>query len=204
MLRLVLVGSLLVVGLTVPACAGEYNTKMNIGDAVPKFSGLQGTDGKAYSLDDFKKKDILVVAITCNHCPVAKDYEDRLIGFTKTYAGADAKVGVIAINVSISEEDTLEKMKERTSEKSFNFPYVIDPSQNIGRALGATATPQFYVFDKDRKLAYMGALDDNINEKKVKTHYLADAVQAMLKGAKPETAETKPVGCGIAYQKNRD
>ena len=202
MLRFVIAGSLLALGLTVPACAGEYNTKLNIGDPVPKFTGLQGADGKTYSLDDFKKKDILVIAITCNHCPVANGYEDRLINFTKTYAGADAKVGVIAINVSKLEADDLEHMKERATEKSFNFPYVIDPTQNIGRELGATATPQFFVFDKDRKLAYMGALDDSLIEKRVKTHYLANAIQAMLKGEKPDTAETKPVGCGISYKKN--
>jgi peroxiredoxin len=202
MLRLVIVGSLLALGLTMPACAGEYNTKINIGDPVPKFSDLQGADGKTYSLDDFKKKDILVIAITCNHCPVANAYEDRLIAFTKTFAGADAKVGVIAISVSKLEADDLEHMKERATDKGYNFPYVIDPTQNIGRELGATATPQFFVFDKDRKLAYMGALDDSLRVKEVKTHYLADAVQAMLKGAKVETAETKPVGCGISYKKN--
>lgn len=199
MLRIVTLVGWIFVAFGSQGFSGEFNTKMKIGDSAPRFAGLQGVDGKAYSFDDFQKKKLLLVVVTCNHCPVALAYEDRLIQLNKTFA--DSSVGVVAINVSLLEEDNLEKMKEHSAEKSFNFPYVIDPSQNTGRALGATATPQFFLFDSERKLIYMGALDDNLIEKKARTPYLANAIQAALKGGKIEKAETKPVGCGIKYEK---
>src|SRR5207302_11015687 len=103
--------------------AGKYNKKLNIGDAAPVFSGLEGTDGRSHSLADFKDKDVLVVAVTTNHCPVAMAYEDRLAVFGKKHAGPDSKVGFIAINVNTGEEDRLPKMTERAKDKGFSFPY---------------------------------------------------------------------------------
>jgi peroxiredoxin len=188
-----------VVALTLPAVAGEFNKKLNIGDPAPVFKDLEATDGHKYSLDSFKDKDVLVVCITCNHCPVAVAYEDRLINFAKKYGGKDSKVGLIAINVNNLEADKLPKMKERANEKGFNFVYAYDPSQKIGRDLGASVTPEFFVFGKDRKVIYMGAMDDSQNSPKV--NYLEAAVEAALKGETPKTKETRARGCSVKYEK---
>jgi peroxiredoxin len=182
--------------------AGKFNKKLNIGDAAPVFSGLEGTDGRSHSLADYKDKDVLVIAITTNHCPVAVANEDRLAAFAKKHAGQDSKVGLIAINVNTGEQDRLPKMAERAKEKGFNFPYAFDPSQKIARELGAVRTPEFFVFNKDRKLVYMGAFDDKpMDETKATKHYVEDAVKATLHGETPQVQETAPVGCGILFNK---
>jgi len=175
---------------------------MKIGSPAPNFSGLETADGKSVSLADFKDKDVLVVCITCNHCPVAIAYQDRLVEFSKKYAGPDGKVAFVAINVNNSPEDKLDKMKERAKEKGFNFPYAYDPSQKVARDLGATVTPQFFVFDKQRRLVYTGAMDDAMKGE-VSKHYLNDAVDAALKGETPAQATSQPKGCGIQYDRKK-
>jgi peroxiredoxin len=184
--------------LVAPAHAGEFNKKLKIGDAAPTFSNLEGVDGKTHSLSDYKK-DVVVVVVTCNHCPVAVGYQDRIIAFTKKYGD---KVDVVAINVNNIDQDKLDKMKERAKEAGFNFPYLYDASQKVGREYGATVTPEFFVLDKERKIAYMGAMDDSNNAAKVKVNYLDPAVDATLKGEKPAKAESAARGCGIKYEKN--
>jgi peroxiredoxin len=188
----------LVVALAVPASAGRFNKKLSIGDAAPKFSGLPGVDGKTYSLGDFKAKEVLVLVVTCNHCPVATAYQDRLIAFAKKYAaGPDSKAALVAVNVNQLEAEKLPKMKERANEKGYNFPYLRDESQAIARALGASVTPEFFVLNKERKIVYMGAMDDDLDDPK--TDYVSAAVEAALKGAKVSTAETRPRGCSVKY-----
>ncbi len=150
-----------------------------------------------HSLDNFKNKDVVVLVITCNHCPVARAYEKRIIDFTKTH---EEKVAVVAISVNNGEEDQMPQMKERAKKAGFNFPYLHDPSQKIGRRLGATKTPEFFVLNKDRTVAYMVALDDHMNAAKVEEKYLENAVTAVLKGEKPATAETPAFGCGVPYK----
>jgi peroxiredoxin len=168
--------------------------KVGLGDSCPAFN-LPGTDGKNHALADYKK-DVLVVIITCNHCPVAVAYEDRIIKFTKDFS---AKADVVAINVNNGEADKLPKMKERAAEKGFNFSYLYDESQAIAKSLSATVTPHFYVFNKERKLVYVGAMDDTNNASAVKTNYLADAVTAASEGKTPTVATTKARGCGVQY-----
>jgi len=174
---------------------------LKIGEAAPQFSGLESASGKVVSIDDYKDKDVLVVCFTCNHCPVAKAYEDRLMHFAKEYGGKDAKVGVLAINVNNIAEDKLDKMKERAKEKGYTFEYAYDPTQKIARDLGATKTPEFFVFDKARKLVYTGAYDDNMKAQVATKHYVEDAVKATLKGEKVAVETTKPEGCGIKFDK---
>jgi peroxiredoxin len=188
----------LAAALTVgPVAAGEFNKVLNVGDAAPKFEKLKNTvDGKLVSSSDFKK-DIQVIVVTCNHCPVAEAYEERVIEFTKKYKD---KVDVVAICVSLLEPDAPDKMTERAKERGFNFPYLSDESQAIGRALGASVTPDFYVVHKG-KVAYMGAMDNSFVPKKVTKKYLEEAVDALLKGDKPPLAETAPIGCAIEYKK---
>jgi peroxiredoxin len=174
---------------------------LKIGSAAPKFNELECATkpGHTASLDSFKDKDVVVYVITCNHCPVAKAYEDRLIEFAKKYTGKEKKVGLVAFSVNASEADNMDHMKERAKEKGFNFPYLHDETQKIARELGATATPEFFVFNKDRKLVYTGAMDDSMNAEKVTKHYVEDAVSAALKGDKPATETTPAVGCGIQW-----
>ncbi len=196
------IAMLLLAGLSVsPALAGKYNRKLSLGDAAPAFKDLEGIDGKKYSLEDFKGKDLVVIAITCTECPVARVYEDRLVAFAKKYEG---KVAVVAINVNTGEEETLAPMRERAKKKGYNFVYLRDPSQRIGRAYGASKTPEFFVLDKGRKVVYMGALDDDMNPAKVKDKYLGDAVESVLKGDKPARMETPAFGCSIEYRKAKD
>lgn len=181
---------------------GKFNKKIAIGDAAPNFSGLPGVDGKNHSLSDYSNKDVLVLCITCNHCPVAVAYESRMIDFAKKYSAApNSKVGFVAINVNNNDADKLPKMKERAQEQGFNFDYVYDASQQIGRSLGATVTPEFYVFNKERKLVYTGAMDDSNTAGNVKTNYLDPAVDAALKGQAAPTAETRARGCGVQYER---
>jgi peroxiredoxin len=177
--------------------------QLAIGSPAPAFQNLEGTDGKNHSLADYKDKDVLVICITTNHCPVAVAYEDRIMGFVKQSAAPGSKVGFIAINVNNTEDDRLPKMKERAKEKNFNFTYAYDPTQQIGRELKATRTPEFFVFDKDRRLVYTGALDDHQKPEKVTKHYLADAVTAVLRGQTPAAPVSTPEGCGILYERAR-
>jgi peroxiredoxin len=175
--------------------AGEFNKVLKIGDPAPIFSGLPGVDGKNHGLSDFKK-DVVVVIITCNHCPVAVAYEDRFIQFTKKYGD---RVDVVAINVNNLEADKLPAMKVRAAEKGFNFAYLYDESQKIGRAYGATVTPECFVLNKDRKIAYMGAFDNKQNGPTEK--YVEPVVDALLSGKAIATkAETRPFGCSVKYE----
>ena len=181
--------------------SGQFNQKLKIGDAAPIFTGLESTDGKSYSLDNFKDKDVLVVCITCNHCPVAVAYEERIVAFNKKYCGPDGKVGFVAINVNNNDADKLPRMKERAKERGFNFAYAYDPSQKVGRDLGASVTPEFFVYNKSRQLVYMGSMDDSQQPARIKNRYLEAAVEAALKGETPATAETRPFGCSVQYER---
>jgi len=198
MIRYVAAALLAGMVLASAAQAGKFNKKVSIGDAAPSWSDLPGTDGKKHSLADLKDKDVVVVVITCNHCPVAQAYEDRLVAFARKYA--DKKVAVVAISVSHEDEDSMAKMKERAKEKDFPFPYVHDDSQKIGRQLGASVTPQIFMLDKDRKIVYMGTFDDDLRASKAKEKYLEVALTALLKGEKIALSETRPSGCGITYE----
>ena len=171
---------------------------LEIGDAAPEWKELEGIDGKKHSLADLKEADAVAVIFTCNHCPVAKAYEERLVELEQNYK--DKKVAIVAINVSNSEADKLPAMKKRAEEKGFEFAYLYDPSQEIGRQFGAKVTPHAFVLDKERKLAYRGAIDDSQNVAKVTKHSLRDAIDAVLAGKAPAEPETKQFGCGIGYE----
>jgi peroxiredoxin len=191
--------------LSVALCAqaGQFNSILNIGDPAPAWKDLPGVDGKRHSLADLTERDLVVVVFTCNSCPIASDYEDRIIAFAKKYCGRGQKAALVAINVNTVEEDLLPHMKERATSKGFPYPYLFDQSQNIGKAYGALFTPEFFVLDKDRKIAYMGAFDDNVEPTKTKHIYLEPAVEAVLKGAKASPAETQASGCLIRYARAR-
>jgi peroxiredoxin len=186
--------------LPAPIFAGEFNKSLSVGDNAPDWKDLPGTDGQKHSLADLKEP-VVVLVFTCNSCDTAQAYEDRIIAFAGKYKG---KAAVVAVNVNTAAEDRLDAMKKKAVKKKFPFPYLYDESQKIARDYGATRTPEFFVLTKDRKVAYMGAMDDKSNAEDVKDHYLQTAVDAVLKGNKPTKLETPPVGCLIKYKRNRD
>ncbi len=179
--------------------AGEFNSVRNIGDAAPAWKNLPGTDGRQHSFEELKAR-VVVVVFTCNSCPVAQDYEDRIVAFAKKHAD---EVAVVAINVNRIPEDSLAKMKERADEKSYPFLYLFDETQQIAKDYGATFTPEFFVLDGDRKIVYMGGMDDNSDASQVKNEYLEPAVAAVLAGKPPATQEAVARGCRIRYARER-
>jgi peroxiredoxin len=185
------------------AVAGKYNATLNIGDPAPQWSGLEGVDGQRHALADLADKQVVVVVFTCNSCPVATDYEDRIIALAKKYAVPQGKVGLVAINVNKVAEDRLPRMKERAEAKEFNFPYLYDETQKIGKAFGAAFTPEFFVLNKKRQVVYMGAMDDSSNAASVKKNYLEPAIEAALADRQPETAEAPAIGCRVRYDRKR-
>jgi peroxiredoxin len=183
------------------ATAGTYNQVLNIGDPAPAWEILPGVDGQPHSLAELKDKPVVVVVFTCNSCPVAVEYEDRINAFAKQHAGPDGKVALVAINCNKLEADLLPAMQARAKAKGFVFPYLSDVSQKTGRAYGAFRTPEFFVLDRDRKVVYMGAMD-GFGET-AGTNYLEAAVTAALAGKTPETTETIARGCAIRYARER-
>src|SRR5262245_12887514 len=159
------------------ALAQNTNEKIKIGQPAPSFKDLPGTDGKNYSLDTVRNgAKCTVIAITCNHCPIAMAYEDRLIQFAKDYESKGVRV--VAINVNTGEDDNLAHMKVRAQEKGYKFPYLYDESQKIARELGAAVTPEFFLIDAKGNIAFTGAMDDSLTPTKVNKQYLRDAVDS--------------------------
>ena len=143
----------------------------------------------------------MVVAFTCNSCPYAVDAEPRLVALDKWLKERDG--ALVAMNVNKVEADQLPAMRRRAEERGFAFPYLYDESQQIAKDFGATTTPEFFVLDRDRKIAYMGSLDDSPDGKSVTKQYVRDAVSAVIAGDPVSKAETVPIGCRIRYDRSR-
>lgn len=176
----------------------KFNRVVAVGDRAPDWRDLVGTDDRHHALEDYRDAKVVVVVFISNHCPVATDYEDRLVQFASDYK--DKGVQLVAINVSRLPSDRLEAMKSRADEKGFNFPYLYDASQDVGLRYGALVTPQVFVLDAQRRIAYMGAIDDSQNPARVTKPLLRDAVAALLAGREPEVAESRQFGCEIQYE----
>ena len=176
--------------------------QLPLGSLIPEFNGLPGIDGKSYSLMDFKKAKVLVIVFSCNHCPYVQAYEDRMIAFDKEYGPKG--IHFLAINSNETEdypEDTFEEMVKRGKKKGFAFPYLRDDDQRVAEAFGATHTPEFFVFDRERRLRYHGKMDDNYQTPTaVKKRYLEDAVNALLSGTPVQEPETYSIGCTIKWR----
>jgi peroxiredoxin len=190
--------------------AGKYNEVLSIGDKAPAWTKLtEVVSGKQHSLVDLNDAQVVVVVFTCNSCPVATDYEDRILKVAERF-GAGTKpttdngnVGIVAINVNRVKEDLPPAMKARAQKMKYPFPYLYDETQQIARDFGANFTPQFFVLDRDRRVIYMGAMDDNSDAEQVKQRYLEPAIEAALAGKSPEITETAPVGCRIRFVRQR-
>jgi len=187
----------------IPGFAGTFNPDRNIGDVVAAWSDLPGTDDRRHSWTDVADRDAVVVVFTCNSCPYAVDYEDRLNDLAQRHGGPQSRVAVVAINSNRIPEDALPAMKARAAAKRFFFPYLFDESQAVARSFGAVRTPEVFVLDRQRRIAYMGALDDATDPTKVTRQHVEEAIAAVLAGRDVEVAETPPVGCQIRYDRRR-
>ena len=163
---------------------------------------LPGTDGATHGTEDFGRTRVFGVIFHCNHCPYAQAWEDRLIATQRDYADHDVRFVLINANDAAKyPTDDFEHMRSRAKEKGYPFPYLHDESQETARAYGATRTPEVFLFDRAGVLRYHGAPDDNYEDPTaVQHHYLRDAIDAMLVGRTPATAQTKPVGCTIKWR----
>lgn len=176
----------------------------NIGDKVADFS-LKNVDGKMTSMANFKDVKGYVVVFTCNHCPFAKMYEDRIIALSK--AVSEKGYQLIAINPNDGatvEEDSYQNMQKRSEEKKYGFPYVWDETQNVAKAFGATRTPHTFVVQKvgsDFVLQFIGAIDDNAQDANaVKTKYVEKAIDELNAGKPVTEKSVKAIGCTIKWK----
>lgn len=174
---------------------------MAIGTAAPALN-LPGADGKTYTWDDYKDAKAIVVVFNCLSCPVAKAYEDRLIALGRDYASKGVKmVAIMSNDITIKPDDATDKLKARTEEMKYPWVYLVDSTQDVAKSYGAKVTPHLYIFNADRKLAYVGRLDDNPDPEKVTTKDARNALDAILAGKAIQSAETKPFGCSIKWKK---
>lgn len=168
-----------------------------IGDKATDFS-LKGVDGKMHSLAEIENAKGYIVIFTCNHCPYSKAYEDRIIALQTEFAPKG--YSVVAINPNdptLNEDDSYEKMIVRAEEKGFNFPYLFDKGQKIFPQYGATKTPHVFLLDAERKVRYIGAIDDSTEADDVEIRFLANAVNALIANREPSPNTTKAIGCSI-------
>lgn len=180
---------------------------LSIGDKAPDFR-LKSVDGKYYSLATFKDANGnapkgYIVTFTCNTCPYAVAYEDRIIEMHNKFAPQGYPVVAIQPNDPVAKAgDSYEAMQQRAKEKGFPFVYLIDEGQEIFPLYGASRTPEIYLLDSDRILRYHGAIDDNFQDAEaVKINYVANAIEALEAGKTPDPAETKAIGCSIKVLK---
>ena len=188
--------------LTVILMSFTNPTGYQPGDKATDFK-LKSVDGKMYSMSDYKDAKGFIVVFTCNHCPFAVKYEDRVIELAKKYKSKGYVL--LAINPNdpaAAPDDSFDKMKVRAKEKGFNFPYLFDEGQKIFPQYGATKTPHVFLLDKNLIVKYIGAIDDNVEDASaVKEHYLENAIAALEKGQEPEVSLTKAIGCSIKVKK---
>jgi peroxiredoxin len=181
-----------------PTTDTGYDTGYAIGDTADDFS-LKNVDGKMVSLADYKNAKGYIVVFTCNHCPYAQLYEQRLINLHRRFAPQGYPV--IAINPNnpaIAEEDSYEHMKQRATERKFPFAYLYDEKQDVYPRFGATRTPHVFVLDSTRVVRYIGGVDDNAESPgNVKKRYVEGAVNALINGQDPDPSKTKAIGCMI-------
>jgi peroxiredoxin len=171
-----------------------------IGTDAPSFD-LPGVDGSNHRLDDYADAAVLILIQSCNHCPYVQAWERRMKAIQADYAERGVRLVAISSNdAQRYPDDSFEAMQRRAREQEFNFDYLYDESQDIARALGSERTPEVFVFDRDRRLVYHGAIDDSRDEDAVQRNYLREAIEAALRGIDPPEAETPPVGCSVKYR----
>jgi peroxiredoxin len=204
-MKLASMASVGAVAILVGAGAARAGDGIAIGSPVPAAAAktkMKNVDGKLVSIADVSGKTGTLVVFTCNHCPFAKDWEQRIVELGNSYAGRG--IGVVLVNANdpaMHPDDGYTEMQARAKSRGMKMPYVVDETSAVARAFGASVTPEAFLFDKAGKLAYHGTIDDNRKEPdKVSAHYLKDALEAVVAGKKPPVAETKGLGCGIKFR----
>jgi peroxiredoxin len=186
----------------VMVAASVFADGVKVGDKAPMTDAkLKNVDGKEVTIAGVTGKNGTLVIFTCNHCPFAKAWEKRIAELGNA-AGKEG-VGVIAINSNDPDsyaEDSYENMQKRAKAVGFEFPYAVDATSDVARAFGASRTPEAFLFDKEGKLVYHGAVDDNKDASKVAQTYLKEALDDVVAGKPVANAETKAVGCGIKFR----
>jgi peroxiredoxin len=185
-----------------------------IGAAAPDFR-LEGVDGKSHALRDFDHHKLLLIVFTCNHCPTAQLYEDRMKKLVTDYR--DRGLALVAISpndehsVRLDElgytdlNDSFEEMKIRARDHQFNFPYLYEGDRTgVSRAYGPTATPHAFLFDSQRKLRYVGRIDDSERPNLVKIRDLRNAIDSLLAGKEPSVTQTRAFGCSVKWAGKAD
>ncbi len=177
------------------------NPGYDIGDIATDFK-LKNIDGNMVSLSDYKEAKGFIVIFTCNTCPYAVAYEDRIVALDKKYASKGYPViAIMPNNTEVKPEDSMEHMQARAKAKGFTFPYLMDEGQKIYPQYGATKTPHVYLLQKTQKgnqVKYIGAIDDNYQDAAaVNVKYLEDAVDALLAGKEIKETKTRAIGCTI-------
>ncbi len=183
--------------------AEDAPVHLKIGDEAPSWSGLVGTDDERHSLADLKNHRVVVICFTCNSCPYSVDYEDRMIEFHRKFSGRNEGIALIAINSNAKPAERLDKMKERAKAKEFPFIYLMDETQQVAVSYGAHFTPEFFVLNENRRVVYIGAMDDKTDAEKVEQHFVELAVEAALKGELPSTTTDPARGCTIPFKRTR-
>ena len=177
--------------------AKQEKKGLKVGDTASDFQ-LQNIDGKMVGMKDFPDAKGYIITFTCNTCPYAVAYEDRIIELHNQYASQGYPVIAIQPNdPDIKKGDSYERMQKRAADKGFSFPYLMDDGSVVA-VYGATKTPEIYLLDKDLTVRYTGAIDDNYQDADgVKIRYVEDAIAALETGKDPSPSLTKAVGCGI-------
>jgi len=183
-----------------------FNAFIGVSEKTVKDFTLTNTDGKSVSLKDYPEAKGFIVVFTCNHCPFAKLYPERLKELSLKFSSQ--RVPLIAISSTdtlMYDQDTYREMVRRAREEQYNFPYLYDKTQAVAKEFGAQKTPHAFVLWKENdqwKIKYNGAVDDNGEEPaKVIHHYVEDAVHALLSGKPVPVTETKSIGCQIRWRK---
>lgn len=172
-----------------------------IGSQAPKFK-LKSTEGKFYSLEDFKDAKVLVIFFTCNHCPYVIGSDETTRETANRFKNQDVVfVGINSNSANTYPTDSFEHMVERMNQHHFPWKYLHDPSQEVALHYGALRTPHFYVFDKDRKLIYSGrGVDSPRDPSKITVNDLANAIEEHLQGKKISKPLTNPIGCNVKWE----
>jgi peroxiredoxin len=190
--------------LTSPVCRAQVLQGYTLGDVVADFS-LKNVDGKLITLGDFRNQRGIIVVFTSNHCPFSNAYEDRLMALNQKFAQQGFSIVAIMSNDPTAYvDDTFAQMKERAKEKNYSFPYLLDDTQAVARAFGASRTPQVFVLNQANGkfvLEYTGAIDDNpLDKAEVQRQYVDEAVSSLLINRPVQSPITKPIGCAIKWK----
>ena len=204
-IKYISLGLILILGLLSFSSIKKINSGYQVGDEATDFK-LKNIDGKMVSLSDYSSAKGFIVIFTCNHCPYAKKYEDRIIALDKMFKSKGYPV--IAINpndATVQPQDGFAEMQTRAKEKGFTFPYLVDEGQKIYPIYGATKTPHVYILKKENGkniVKYIGAIDNNYeNPNDVSEFYVQDAVNQLLKNEAVKTEKTVAIGCTIKVKK---